>query len=233
MQLETEGFRVLHAASAEAGLEVASQHELALITLDIQLPGMDGWEFLERMPTLPCLHAVPVVIVSIDPDRNKGFALGAAAILQKPISRNTMYDALTVVGLIPRARDSLLTVLAVDDHPEALAILAARLEGLAITVLRASGGQQAIDLARAELPDLILLDLMMPDVSGFDVVEALNDSADTARIPVVVLTATAVTGRDRARLNGYVSSIVETSEFDRARLLSEVRRAIALRRATS
>jgi CheY-like chemotaxis protein len=99
--------------------------------------------------------------------------------------------------------------------------------GLATTVLRAYGGREAIDAARAEVPDLIVLDLMMPDLSGFDVVEALRTNPDTARIPIVVVTAKDVSEDDRRKLNGYVTAIMEKASFDRDRFTSEVRRAMS------
>ena len=101
VQLEAEGFKVLHAASAEAALVLAVQQPLSLITLDIMLPNMDGWEFLGRLKKVPELARIPVVIISIVADRNKGFALGAAAVMQKPISRQELYGSLVELGLFP------------------------------------------------------------------------------------------------------------------------------------
>ncbi len=171
------------------------------------------------------------MIISIVADRNKGFALGAAAVMQKPMSRQELYESLVDLGLFPVSEGQTLKVLVVDDDPKAVELIAVRVLGLASTVLRAYGGQEAIDIARQELPDLIVLDLMMPDVSGFDVVEALNERPDTARIPVLVVTAKEITPEDRARLNGYVMSIMEKSMFDPDRFTAEVRRAMSGRGA--
>ena len=227
VQLEAEGFKVLHAASAEAALALAAQQPLSLITLDIMLPDMDGWEFLGRLKQVPALARIPVVIISIVADRNKGFALGAAAVMQKPISRQELYESLVELGLFPLSQGKTLKVLVVDDDPKAVELIAVRISGLASTVLRAYGGREAIDAARRELPDLIVLDLMMPDVNGFDVVEALHEHADTARIPILVVTAKQITAEDRAKLNGYVTTIMEKAEFDRDRFTAEVRRAMS------
>jgi CheY-like chemotaxis protein len=120
-----------------------------------------------------------------------------------------------------------LTVLVVDDDPKAVELVAVRILGLATTVLRAYGGREAIEAARAELPDLIVLDLMMPDVNGFDVVDALIQRSDTARIPVLVVTAKDLTHEDRLKLNGFVIAIMEKEDFDRDRFTAEVRRAMA------
>jgi CheY-like chemotaxis protein len=227
LQLESEGFTVLHAASAEAALVLAIQQPLALITLDIMLPNMDGWEFLDRIKQVPTLAAIPVVIVSIVADRNSGVALGAAAVVQKPIARQELFDALVEIGLFPRAPGESLTVLVVDDDPKAVELIALGVLGLATTVLRAYGGREAIEIAQRELPDLIVLDLMMPEINGFDVVGALHTRPETARIPVLVSTAKEITAEDRAKLNGYVMAILEKGSFDPVHFTAEVRRAMA------
>jgi signal transduction histidine kinase len=227
VQLEAEGFKVLHAASAEAALALAVQQPLSLITLDIMLPNMDGWEFLSRLRQMPALTRIPVVVISIVADRKKGFALGAAAVMQKPLSRQELYESLVQLGMIPRSQGQTLKVLVVDDDPKGVELIAVYLLGLASSVLRAYGGREAIDTARQELPDLIVLDLMMPEVNGFDVVEALKKHPDTARIPILVVTAKQNTAEDRAKLHGYVTAIMEKGEFDRARFTAEVRRAMS------
>jgi PAS domain S-box-containing protein len=233
LQLEAEGFTVLHAASAEAALALAVQEPLSLITLDIMLPNMDGWEFLSRIKQVSELKCIPVLIISIVADRNKGFALGAAAVMQKPIARQELYESLVELGLFPLSQSKTLKVLVVDDDPKAVELIAVDIMEMASHVLRAYGGREAIDTARLELPDLIVLDLLMPDVNGFDVVAALQERPETARIPILVVTAAAITNADRAKLNGFVSAIMEKGEFDRCRFIAEVRRAMSGRRAAA
>jgi PAS domain S-box-containing protein len=228
VQLEAEGFKVLHAISAEDALVLAVQQPLSLITLDIMLPNMDGWEFLGRVKQMPELRRIPIVIISIVADRNKGFSLGAAAVLQKPISRQELRESLGDLGLLPLAQTRMLRVLVVDDDPKAVELVAVGMQGLTSQLLRAYGGREAIDIAQRELPDLIILDLMMPEVSGFDVVDELKnkDNPATARIPIIVVTAKQITAEDLAKLNGFVSAIVEKSDFDYGRFIGEVRRAM-------
>jgi CheY-like chemotaxis protein len=233
LQLEAEGFQVLHAASAEAALALAVQQPLALITLDVMLPNMDGWELLNRIKQVPDLRRIPVVIISIVADRNRGFSLGAAAVMQKPISRQELYESLVDLGLFPLAAGRTLKVLVADDDPKAVELIAVRVMGLATTILRAYGGRDAIDMVRRELPDLVVLDLMMPDVNGFDVVEALQQQPDTAHIPILVVTAKQVSIEDRAKLNGFVLAVMEKAEFDRDRFVLEVRRAMSGRQAVA
>ncbi len=227
VQLEAEGFKVLLATTAEQALALLKLQPVALITLDIMLPELDGWEFLSRIKQQPTFNRIPVVIISIVADRSKGYSLGAAAVMQKPISRQELHESLVHLGLFPLAPGKQLKVLVVDDDPKAVDLIAVRLKDLASTVLRAYGGQEAIDYAQRELPDLIVLDLMMPEVNGFAVVDALAKRAETARIPVLVVTAKLITAEDRDRLNGYVMTIMEKGKFDSARFTTEVQRALS------
>jgi PAS domain S-box-containing protein len=230
LQLEADGFEVLHADSAESALSIALKQPLSLITLEILLPDMDGWELLARLKRMPKLMHVPVVIISIVADRNKGFALGASAVLEKPLSRKELVDSLIELGLFPISQGKTLRVLVVDDDPTAVELVAVRLLDLATTVERAYGGREAIAAARRQRPDLIVLDLMMPDVSGFDVVEELRRHGETAGIPIMVLTAMELSGEERAQLNGYVSTVLAKTELEIEHFRAEVRRAMSGRK---
>jgi CheY-like chemotaxis protein len=171
---------------------------------------------------------VPVVIVADRATTNLALTGGAAAVLQKPISRAQLKASLDSLGLEPTAEHT-YTVLVVDDDPKAVEVIATFLTAPAYAVVRAFGGQEAIVLAEKVQPDLILLDLMMPEVSGFDVAEALQQRPDTARIPILVVTAKRITPQDRAQLNSHpakVINIVEKSGFNRARFVAEVKRAL-------
>ena len=226
--LEAEGFAVLRAASAEAALLLAPRQTLSLITLDLQLPGMDGWEFLLRIREIDTLANVPVVVIAGVTDSHMALTGGAAAVLQKPVSRAQLKIALTNLGLQP-GEGHTHTVLVVDDDPKAVELIAAFLPTPAYAVVRAYGGREAIAMARRLQPDLILLDLMMPDVSGFDVVKALQRNIATARIPILVVTAKQVTALDRAALNSYPDKVIhifDKAVFNQGSFVAEVRRAL-------
>ncbi|MEO7712090.1 MAG: response regulator, partial [Gemmatimonadaceae bacterium] len=231
VQLEAEGFTVIHASSGEEALDMAARQPLSLITLDIMLKEMDGWEVLSRLKQLPDLKRIPVVIISIVGERYKGFALGAAAVVQKPISRHELSASLADLGLLYRSSGQALEVLVIDDDPASTEIIAAALDGVATTVTRARDGTQAAELARQRAPDLIILDLMIRTLNGFDVVEALARDPATASIPIVVVTAELLGDSQRARLNGFVTTVIEQGDFTEARLKAEVRRAMAGRPA--
>ena len=225
-QLEAAGFRVRRVASAEAALELVGEFVPDVITLDILLPGMDGWEFLARLRSTPSWDSVPVVVVSLVADKRKGFALGAAMVLQKPISHDALTRGLDRLNLKPNDNRE-LTVLVIDDDPIAVEVLATYLHRRHYFVLRALGGQEGIALARRFLPDLIALDLEMPDVSGFDVVEALKGDGATAQIPILVVTAKELNRDDREQLNGHIHEIVGKADFTQDRFVGEVQRALA------
>ena len=233
VQLEAEGFSVLHAETAERALVLAMEQPLSLITLDILLPNMDGWELLRRLKEAPALAGTPVVIISILADRARGLALGAAEVMSKPLTRQELSGSLVELGLFPRANSDKLRVLVVDDDPKMVELIAVRLLDCPRAIYRAYGGREAIEVARRELPDLIVLDLLMPEIDGFEVVKELHHDPATAQIPILVVTAKQVTVEDRMRLNGYVASIIEKVELDRARFVSEVKLVTGIRELVS
>jgi CheY-like chemotaxis protein len=215
----------MRAATGEEGLVRAAKRKPQLITLDIFLPVMDGWEFLRRLRADPRLADTPVVIITVSADREHGLALGARRVLQKPFVREDLMAALA--GLVDARSDGApARVLVVDDNVKAVKLVAAALEAEGYRVVRAFGGAEAIKAARRAPPDLVILDLMMPEVSGFEVARALRESEQTARIPILVLTAKDLTAEDHARLNGDVSAILAKANFSSSELLAELRRAI-------
>jgi len=226
VQLESEGFRILRANTAEAALNMAEEAHPDLITLDILLPGMDGWEFLERFKQHPLFASTPVVIISIVADRGRGLSLGAAHVMQKPIARENLTAALSALGFCNDPTVDQKTALIVDDDPKAVKLVSTQLDSFGYQTLSALGGQDGINMARQHKPDLIVLDLMMPEINGFDVVEALKNDTVTASIPIIVLTAKQITSEDRLRLNGDVKKVMEKSDFNHGRFIGEVRRAM-------
>ena len=186
------GFDVAVARNGEEGLELARRLHPCGIILDIFLPGLDGWEFLARAKADPEIADVPVIIVSMIDERGKGLALGAADYLVKPVARGELLEALARVTPLPAHGK----VLAIDDDPMALELVGAVLEPEGYTVFMARSGEEGLALARAELPDVVLLDLLMPEVDGFTVVERLKDDPATSSIPIVILTSKTLTPED-------------------------------------
>jgi len=225
LQLEKEGCRTVCAPTAEIALD--KLHEGLnpdLITLDILLPGMDGWDFLATLKGEPAHAHIPVVIISIVADGSKGMSLGAATIMQKPVTADELAHALADLGFVQP--DGTATVLVIDDDPKSVEIIATYLEKGGYTVLRTYSGAEGLQVAQSHRPDLIILDLMMPEIGGFDIVETLKAAPETALIPIIVLTAKYLSAEDRKRLNGHVLQIVEKSQFNHGNFIGEVHRAL-------
>jgi signal transduction histidine kinase/DNA-binding response OmpR family regulator len=228
LHLESEGYRVLRAADGRQALDLLEEHLPAVIVLDLLLPDMDGWDLLALLRQADSrVSRVPVVIVSIVADARKGFSLGASAVLQKPIGREELLQALKDTGVAAAVPP--VKILLVDDDPREVDRLARYLADPRYEVTRAVGGRQGIDLARRECPDLIVLDLLMPEVSGLDVVAALQESAETSAIPIMVVTAQSLTAQERDALHRLVAIVLEKTAFDQREFVREVSRAVASR----
>jgi len=226
--LESAGFAVLRASSTEEALAMAPQHGLDLITLNTQLAGIDGWQLLASIREDPTLGKVPVLVICGKADGPLVLTDGAATALHKPISRAALKKALTTLGFYD-PQDQTYTVLVVDDDPKSVDLIATYLPPPVYVTVRAYSGHEAIVLAHRVQPDLILLDLMMPHVTGFDVVQRLQDDPSTAGIPILVVTAREITALDQQVLNADPSQavrIIEKVGLNRSDFLAEVRRAL-------
>jgi CheY-like chemotaxis protein len=221
--LEGAGLHPAIAPSGEQGLEVVAELQPGTIILDILLPGRDGWDILAELKANPQTAAIPVVIVSTLDERGRGFALGASDYLLKPVDREALLGTLERVGCGRDGTGTRVKVLAIDDDPVALELTSAVLGPAGFEVLRAGGGEEGIAMARREQPALVILDLLMPEVDGFTVVERLKADPATADIPVVVFTGKSLTREERERLNSKVGHLAQKTEFDRAGFAELVR----------
>ena len=225
--LSNAGFKTFRCVTAEMGLEILSVYRPKLIILDILLPGMDGWEFLQNLQRDRALSGISVIILSITDDGNKGFALGASQVIQKPVRKEQLLSSIREVGLLPGDNKKGSAIMVVDDDPKAVELVSKHLEEEGFPVVKAYGGKEAIDRAKSEVPGLIILDLMMPEINGFDVVHTLKARAETRDVPIIILTAKIITKEDRLALNGGVEKIVRKSDFEAGYLIDEVRRLIS------
>jgi signal transduction histidine kinase/CheY-like chemotaxis protein len=210
--LETDGYGVRVARDGPSGLAEARAHPPAAIVLDILLPGADGWEVLREFKADPALRDVPVIIVSVVDERGLGLALGAVDYFLKPVDRTALLERLSRYTFTTKVKTRSIRVLAVDDDPAALDLIDAALQPEGFDVVRAAGGQEAIDRAAAEPFDLVVCDLLMPDLDGFDVVTALKAEPSSREVPILILTAHTLTDAEKVRLNGQILGIVEKGE---------------------
>jgi signal transduction histidine kinase/DNA-binding response OmpR family regulator len=216
LYLEGAGCRVEVAWDGEEGFDKAGRLQPALITLDLLLPKMDGWDLLVRLKGEPQTREIPVVIVSIMEQRGKGFALGAVDYLVKPVGREELMTTLQRVSLAKLPQRGVVTVLAIDDDPMAVELVEAILSAEGFRILKAHGGEEGLAIANRERPALIILDLLMPEVDGFAVVERLRADPATAAIPIVILTSKTLTPDEKERLNGKVTCLAQKGEFSGA-----------------
>jgi DNA-binding response OmpR family regulator len=219
--LTTQGYAVALAASAEQALDMARRLKPVAISLDILLPDQDGLEVLSQLRAVADTERIPVIVVSITDDRELGFSLGASDWLVKPVNRERFLDAVSraIPGGAPNGSGR--TILVIDDHRETVDLLADTLERRGFRALRAYGGAEGIHLATERLPDAIVLDLIMPDLSGFEVARRLQEQEATRGIPVLVFTFKDLAADERAALNG-VRRIV--SKADTGDLLEAIQR---------
>jgi signal transduction histidine kinase/CheY-like chemotaxis protein len=209
--LEPEGHKVRIAGDGEAALAEARRERPAAILLDVLLPGVDGWEVLRRLKADPELSSVPVVIVTVIDEREVGLALGAADYLIKPVSRSALLAALD--RHLGKAKDTRqVRILAVDDDPMALDVIDAALGPAGYDVIRADGGREALEVAHARPPSLVICDLVMPDLDGFDVVASLKADPKTSHVPILVVTAHDLTPADKRRLNGQILGVISKGD---------------------
>jgi signal transduction histidine kinase/DNA-binding response OmpR family regulator len=213
-----EGFAVETAANGVDGLKTARRLAPAAIILDILLPDIDGWTVLAALKGEPALADIPVVIVTIVDEQRRGIALGAAGYLTKPIDRERLVEILSRL----RVAGTPGSVLVVEDDEEQRQLVRASLSSRGWTVREAANGRLALDALAADLPDAILLDLMMPEMDGFELVAALQANARWRDIPVVVVTALDLTAEDRRRLNGGVEQILSKTASAPAELMARV-----------
>jgi two-component system, NtrC family, sensor kinase len=214
--LGKEGFRVVSAAGGEEGLRLARELSPDVITLDVLMPGMDGWSVLAALKADAALAEIPVLMLTMLDDRNLGYALGAADYLTKPIDRERL---VTVLGR--HRRD--LPVLVVDDDPDFRDLARRMLEREGYTVVEAENGRTALDRLRDTVPGVVLLDLMMPEMDGFDFVAAVRADAAWRSVPIVVITAKNLSPKEHERLNGSVARVLQKGALSRETLLGEVR----------
>jgi hypothetical protein len=221
--LAKDGFRVLEATGGEEGLTLAREERPDVITLDVLMPGLDGWGVLAALKNDPALASIPVVMLTITDERNLGFSLGAAEYLTKPIERAQLSAVLSRYRRTPGAE-----VLIVEDDAAIRGVLRRSLEKEGWTVTEAENGRVGLARVTAAVPALVLLDLMMPEMDGFEFLNGLRDRKAADSPPVVVITAKELTDDDRRRLNGGVRAVVQKGSQDIDGFLHDVRRRVAV-----
>jgi CheY-like chemotaxis protein len=217
--LERAGFSVATAKGGREALQLARELQPAAMTLDIMMPDLDGWTVLAAVKGDPALASIPVVLMTIVEEKNRGYALGAADYLVKPVDRSKLVETLRNICGSAAGR-----ILLIDDDDVVRRSVRAALEPIGWQVTEAENGLLALASLSAARPDAIILDLMMPKMDGFEFLDELRARPEWLDIPVVVITSKDLTDDDRSRLNGGVERVIQKGERDEMlrRLTSEL-----------
>jgi signal transduction histidine kinase/CheY-like chemotaxis protein len=222
--LGRQGYRVETARTGEDGLRLARQLRPQAITLDVMMPGMDGWTVLGRLKNDPATADIPVVMLTIVDNRNLGFAMGAAEYLTKPIDRERLAQVLVRYGASEENE-----ALVVEDEPDSRDVMRRMLESEGWNVREARNGREALTELSRGLPSVVLLDLMMPEMDGFELLDEIEKKPEWRDLPVLVVTARELSSEDRARLNGHVDRVLRKGAYGKSELVDQVGRIVAAR----
>jgi PAS domain S-box-containing protein len=216
------GYVVEFAVNGIEALEKAKTWKPDAITLDVLMPMKDGWQVLRELKQHPLCKDIPVIIISMIDERNVGFGLGAAEYFVKPVQKEVLTAAVGKVISQHAVRHRTAKILAIDDDRSVTEMIQVILESEGCTVLKAHSALEGLDLAESEQPDLIILDLVMPHISGFDVAYQLKHNPRTQAIPVMVMTSMELDDETRRQLEGFVVSLMRKSGFTKKDLLQEI-----------
>ncbi len=222
-KLEREGFQVISAFTGEEGLRLAKQHQPNVIVLDIMLPSIDGWSVLNVLKDDPATASIPVVIISIIDNKAMGFAMGAVDYLRKPIDRSQLVASLKR-HMIAFNSPSYLLIVEDDKDTSDLLLRTAKREGWQASA--AENGLIALQQLATQVPALILLDLMMPEMDGFTFLTQLRQNPAWESIPVIVITAKTLTNNDKQALNKNVDRVLQKGDYTPKHLIAEIQRVL-------
>ncbi|HEY8737256.1 MAG TPA: response regulator [Candidatus Dormibacteraeota bacterium] len=220
--LEQEGWKTVQASNAADAVQLAHECRPVLMTLDVMMPDASGWWVLEKLREDPETAGLPVLVVTIIEDQRLMLALGASDYLAKPYDRAALVEK--VHHLLPQLNGK--RVLVVDDDPEARILLAKILGEEGARVELASDGNQAMLSVTQTPPDLVLLDLMMPGMSGFEIVARMRALPVTAQVPVIIVSAKELSAEDILTLDGHIQRFIAKGTIDPEGLTAAVRQVL-------
>ena len=218
----SETVDILEASSAAEALEVLAHEDVDLITLDVEMPGMNGFEMLGKLKASELWRRIPVLMVTVHPNDGRASMLGADGYVNKPIRREELKTAIT--RLLHGNRGG--TVLIVDDDEGCRRDLQRLLEGQGLEVQTAVDGEDALDRIRERLPALCLIDLLMPRMNGFALIEKLRAVPETAQIPIIVLSALDLTAEEQQRLAPCIQQFFSKGNADIRAVRAEIQRRL-------
>lgn len=220
--LSRAGFKVIGSPTGDIGLQLAKELRPDVITLDVVMPGIDGWSVLTALKSDPELSDIPVIMLTMTEEQEMGFMLGAADYLTKPVERERLVEILYKYKPVEKKGQ----VLMVEDDEAAREVMGRMLEKEGWLVTEAENGRIGLDRLEEYLPDLILLDIMMPEMDGFSFIEIMRKDERNIQIPIIVVTAKELTEKDLSRLNSNVNKILQKGSFNKNELLTIVQNLV-------
>jgi PAS domain S-box-containing protein len=222
MYLQEAGYRTELARDGAEGLEMAKRLKPNIITLDMIMPVKDGWQVMKELKRHPICKNIPIIIISITDEKKLGFSMGAVDYFVKPVNKEELINALKKIPLAKIDAKQHPKVLIIDDDRTASELIQVMLEAEGYEVLTTMNGKDGVQLALSETPDLIILDLIMPDISGFNVAYQLKQQQRTRNTPIIILTSMEVDDETREQMQGFISTIMSKSRFTKNDLLREI-----------
>jgi CheY-like chemotaxis protein len=222
MYLQEAGYRTETAKDGSEGLEKAKRLKPNIITLDMIMPIKDGWQVLKELKRHPICKDIPIIIISITDEKKLGFSMGAIDYFVKPVNKEELLTAIQKLPHPLTKQNEHPKVLIIDDDRTAAELIQVILESEGYTVIKTTNGREGVRLAASEAPDLIILDLIMPEMSGFNVAYQLKQNAHTRNTPIIILTSMEVDEETREQMAGYISTMMSKSRFTKKDLLREI-----------
>ncbi len=216
-----EGYNTLTATSGAEALILAERERPFAVTLDIIMPDIDGWEVLQGLKKNPETKDIPVIIVSISEGKETGFALGAIGYVTKPVSKEQLISEIEKIG-----KPGIRSIMIVDDSELDRRQIGRIIESEGLNLIVAENGAVCLELIKKQVPDVLVLDLMMPELDGFAVLEKIRGNPETRDMPIIVVTAKDLTEEDRNKLSGNVFSVLDKSVATSVTLFAEIKRIL-------
>ncbi len=227
--LHRQGYRVVSVRSGEEAIAQAVRLSPAAITLDVILPGMSGWDTLRALRQSAATAQIPVVVVTIVDEPETAIALGAADFLLKPVSRQALANSLNRLGMVGSSGAGARLALVIDDDPDARTMIGAAVRSFGLEVAESASGPDGLESARRRAPDVVLLDLVMPGMNGFKVLEEMRSDPDLASVPVLIVTAKDLTSKESEQLTACAAQILHKGRYGRQELGSWLSRTLESR----
>lgn len=222
MYLNDAGYKTEVARDGAEGIEKAKKLKPDIITLDLLLPIKNGWQVMKDLKSHPICKNIPIIIISITDEKKLGFSLGAVDYFVKPVNKEELLATLKRIPIKKSSHRNNPKILVIDDDPTAIELIELILETEGYEVIKTYDGKEGFELITKEKPDLVILDLIMPEISGFNIAYQMRQNPETKNIPIIILTSMEIDDQTREKMEGFVTTIMSKQKFTKKDLLKEI-----------